>query len=89
METRYKVTDRIVNITESTTILPEKNYGGWMAVNQGTASAKVHGFELQPGEGWNNLDSMPLGSKYDEPIKIEINPGAVIRLLRRQAVPLK
>lgn len=85
----YKVKDRAVDITESTTLMPEKKYGGWMAVNQGTAAAKVMGFELDPGEGINMLDSIPLGSQYDEPIKIEIQPGAVIRMIRRQALPIK
>lgn len=86
---KYKVTDRILNITQSTTIMPERDFGGWLAVNQGTNTAEVQGFVLQPGEGLPMLDSIPLGSKYDQPINIVINAGAVVRLLRRQAVEIK
>ena len=86
---RYRVIDKVTNITESTVIMPERGFGGWLAANEGTADAKVLGFTLAPGEGFNNLDSVPVGSIYDSPIEIIITPGAVIRLLRRQATPIK
>lgn len=86
---RYNITERTVNITESTTLMPEKQYGGWVAINQGTAAAKVLGYELQPGEGLDMRDSVPVGSVYGSPIKIEINPGAVVRITRLQATPVK
>lgn len=86
---RYSITERTVNITASTTLMPESKYGGWLAVNQGTAAAKVLGYELQPGEGLDMRDSIPVGSVYNSPINIEINPGAVVRITRLQASPIK
>ena len=85
---RFNIVERTVNITESTTLMPEKKYGGWLAVNQGTAAAKVLGYELQPGEGIDMRDNVPAGSTYGSPIVIEIQPGAIIRITRLQALEI-
>ena len=85
----YDITERTVNITTSTTLLKEKGYGGWFAVNQGTNTAKVMGYELQPGEGLDMRDCIPVGCTYGSPIPIEINAGAVVRVTRLQATPIK
>ena len=85
----YNITERTVNITESATLMPEKKFGGWVAVNQGTSAAKVLGYELQPGEGLDMRDSVPVGCTFGSPIQIEITPGAVVRITRLQATPIK
>lgn len=64
--------------------MPENDYGGWFAVNQGTSAANVLGYTLQPGEGLDMRDAVPAGSTWDKPIKIIINPGSVVRLTRLQ-----
>ena len=69
--------------------MPEKRFGGWLAVNQGTAAAKVIGYEIQPGEGLDMRDSVPVGSTYGSPITIEIQPGSVVRITRLQALSIK
>lgn len=86
---KFNIVERTVNITESTTLMPEKKYGGWFAANQGTAAAKVIGYEIQPGEGLDMRDSVPVGCTYGSPITIEIQPGAVVRITRLQALPIK
>lgn len=85
---RYRITERTVNITESTTITPEKNYGGWFAVNQGVNSAFVNGYELQPGEGIDMRNACPPGCVWGANIKIVINTGAEVRLSRFEATPI-
>ena len=84
---KYKVSARVLDITESTTIMPE-NYGAWMAINQGTGTAYVLGYELQPGEGISFFDAVPAGSIWDAPIKIICSAGAVVRLTRLQYKPI-
>ena len=78
----------MLDITESTTIMPESTYGAWMAVNQGTGTAYVLGYELQPGEGLDFLNAVPAGCIWDAPIKIICSAGAVVRLTRLQYKPI-
>ena len=72
----------------STTLMPERKYGAWFCVNQGTAVAKVMGYDLQPGEGLNFLNAVPAGSSWDTPIQIVITPGAVVRITRLQCTSI-
>ena len=69
--------------------MPERRYGGWVAVNTGTTTAKVLGYELQPGEGFDMRDSVPAGSTYKSPIRIEVPAGGCVRITRLQATPSK
>lgn len=86
---RYKISARTVDITASTTLMPENNYGAWIAVNIGTAAAKVMGYDLQPGEGLDFFNAIPAGSVWDSPIAIEITTGAKVRITRLQYKELK
>ena len=85
----YKVSVRVIDITANTKIMPENNFGGWLAVNTGTATASVMGYELQPGEGLDFTQAVPAGSVWDTPIEIRINAGAIIRLTRLQCKEIK
>ena len=82
--TRYIVTDRTLDITETMTISPEEGYGGWFAINQGANVAYVNGYELQPGEGLDMRDAVPAGCKWGKNIKVIVNPGGVVRITRLQ-----
>lgn len=84
----YQVTSQTLDITSSTTLRPEKKYGAWMAVNQGTNTATVMGYELQPGEGIDMLNAVPAGSYWNDNIRIVINPGALVRITRLQYQPV-
>lgn len=81
---RYTVSATNIDITKNMTIRPEKIYGGWMCVNQGTAVATVMGYELQPGEGLNFLDAVAPGSSWDTPIQVVLSAGAKVRMTRLQ-----
>lgn len=81
---KWKISTVTTDITESTTLTSEQKYGGWFAINQGTASATVMGYELQPGEGLDFRDIVPPGSWWDSAIQIRINPGAIVRVTRLQ-----
>lgn len=83
-EKRYTVSDRTIDITESMTIMPEKDYGGWLAINQGASVAYVLGYELQPGEGIDMRDAVPAGSTWGKPIKIIVSGGGLVRITRLQ-----
>lgn len=85
---RYRVLATNIDITQNTTIRPEKKYGAWMCVNQGTGVANVMGYDLQPGEGLNFLDSVPAGSSWETPIQVILNPGASVRITRLQYTPI-
>lgn len=85
----YKVSARTIEITANTKIMPENDFGGWMAVNTGTATASVMGYELNPGEGLNFLDAIPLGSIWETPIEVRVSAGASVRLTRLQCKPIK
>ena len=86
---KYKVSARTLDISASTTIMPENNFGAWLAVNTGTAAASVLGFPLQPGEGLDMTTAVPAGSVWDSPIPIIINTGAVVRITRLQYKEIK
>lgn len=86
---RYRVSERTVNITVSTTLVQEDKYGGWMAVNVGTGVANVLGYDLQPGEGLNFFDAVPVGSIWDSPIQIIVPVGGKVRITRLQYKELK
>ena len=79
-----KVSANTQDIESSTTLMPERKYGAWFCVNQGTAVAKVMGYELQPGEGLDFLNAVPAGSSWETPIQIVINAGASVRITRLQ-----
>ena len=81
---RYKVLATNTDITQNTTIRPEKKYGAWMCVNTGTGVANVMGYELQPGEGLNFLDAVEPGSSWDTPIQVILAAGAKVRMTRLQ-----
>ena len=86
---RYKVTTRTVDITSNTTLMPENNYGGWFAVNQGTVDAMIMGYKVAPGEGLDMRDSCPVGSIWDTPIQIIPGAGGTVRITRIQAKEIK
>lgn len=81
MDKRYNIKARVETITQSTR-LTDLQFGGWMAVNIGSASASVMGIPLLPTEGLDFTKSVPAGSFWTQPINIEITPGAAIRLVR-------
>lgn len=74
----YKVKEVVMLYTENDTIIPD-GFGGWEAVNVGTADATVLGYPLAPGEGITRKD-LPPYVKYDSQIAITVNPGAAIRI---------
>lgn len=86
---RYKITPVFQDIKENITVMPEPKYGGWMAVNTGTATATVLGYPLAPGESIDYRDIVRPGDIWDAPIQITITSGAVIRLTRLQCQPIK
>lgn len=75
----YRAVSKEVDYSVSTSVVPD-GFGGWMAVNVGTAACEVNGFPLQPGEGldFTNLHPEVL---WNSPIKIVIsNVGGKIRM---------
>ena len=83
-----KVSATTLDISNSTTLMPERKYGAWFCINTGTAAAKVMGYDILPGEGLNFLNAVSAGSSWDTPIQIIINPGAVVRITRLQCTNL-
>lgn len=81
MEKNYRVKARVETIATTTRLTDEK-YGGWMAVNTGSAACEVMGISLLPTEGISFLDAVPAGSYWTQPIDIVVNPGGQIRLVR-------
>ena len=88
MAKKYKVSATTQEITENTTLRPEEKYGAWLCVNTGTNTATVMGYELQPGEGLDFLNAVPVDGYWDTPIQIIINAGAKIRITRLQTLPV-
>lgn len=84
MKNKYKVSAQTQIITDNTTVMPEQRYSGWMAANQGTATAIVMNYTLQPGEGLSFLDAVPVGCSWDTPIQIICEPGSKVVLTRLQ-----
>ena len=86
---RFKISATTIDVAKSTTLMPEDKYGAWMCVNTGTADAVVMGYTIAPNEGLNFMDAVPAGSKWDTPIQIVINTGAVVRITRLQCRIIK
>lgn len=86
---RFKISATTIDVAKSITLMPEDKYGAWMCVNTGTADAVVMGYPLQPGEGLDFLNAVPAGGKWDSPIQIIINAGAVVRITRLQCRIIK
>lgn len=75
----WKAASKVIDYTESTSVVPD-GFGGWMAVNTGTAAAEVNGYSLQPGEGLDFTNLHP-EVEWNSPIKIVLqNTGAKIRM---------
>lgn len=68
------------DILTNTTIMPQ-NYGGWLAVNTGTATAIVDGYELAPGEGLD-FTAIPADVVWQSPIQVVLQTGAKVRMTR-------
>lgn len=83
---RYNITDRTLSYTESTTIMPDGKFGGWLAINTGTGTAKVKGYPLAPGEGLDFRDYVKAGDVYKSPIQIEVPTGGEVRVTLLYAV---
>lgn len=77
----YNVQARVETIT-SNTRLTDKEYGGWMAINIGTADCTVLGVTIAPSEGLDMTQAIPVGSYWTTPIDITVQPGGAIRLIR-------
>ena len=78
---KYKVTTNTIDITENTTIRPDKRFGGWLAVNTGTADATVDGYPLSPGDGLDMTHIRP-EIVWGSAIAIVLQSGAKIRFTR-------
>lgn len=75
----YKAASKVETYTESTSVVPN-GFGGWMAVNTGTAAVEVNGYPLQPGEGLDFTNLHP-DVLWNSPIKIVIaNAGGQVRM---------
>lgn len=77
---KYRVSTESRDILKNETIRPNK-YGGWMAVNTGTADATVDGYPLSPGDGLD-LTHLSPDVIWDTPIQIVLSPGAKVRITR-------
>lgn len=79
-----KVSTRITDIRQNTTIQPDGICGGWRAENTGTADAIVNGFSLPVGGviDFTNIGIAPF--VWNSAIVIEITSGAVVHLLQLQ-----
>lgn len=86
---RYKITPVYENITENKTVMPEEKYGGWMAKNIGTANTTVEGYTLAPGEVLDYRKEVPPGCVWDAPIRITVESGGVVRMVRLQCKLIK
>lgn len=81
---KYDITERTVDVTSPTTLMPENHFGGWFAVNTGANVAYINGYPVQPGEGLDYRDSCPVPCEWKSPIKIDPN-SSVVRITRTQA----
>ena len=75
-----QVVSKVQTITANTTLMPE-GFGGWIAMNIGSADVKVDGFVLAQGD---KLDLSHLGSEvvWNVPIQIEVATGGALRIMR-------
>lgn len=76
----YKLNAKSQDILANTTLMPQ-NFGGWIAVNTGTATAIVDGYELAPGEGLD-FTNIPAEVVWNTPIQIVLASGAKVRITR-------
>lgn len=83
---QYDCKLRAETITENTRLNDDK-YGGWKAINVGTAPVTVYGVELLPGEGYE--EQLDPAVKWKEPIEIVVQTGGAVRLLRKLYKPKK
>ncbi len=81
---RYNITERTIDIRESTTVMPEERYGGWFAANQGNVDVTINGYTIAPGKGMDMRNAVPAGSTWGSPIQIVVPTGGVVRLTRLQ-----
>ena len=78
---RIKCTPKVIDVTENTTLQPE-NYGGWLAVNTGTADVSVDGYTLSPGDGLD-FTSLAPNVLWNKQIQIIIlAAGGKVRITR-------
>lgn len=78
----WKVNAKIETYTENATITPSR-FGGWLAMNTGTAVATVAGYDLAPGEGLDFTNLQP-DVLWNTPITIVLQAGASVRVTRLQ-----
>lgn len=80
MDKKVIVNSRSETFSANVTLMPER-YGGWLAMNIGTANVEVDGFVLQPGQ---ILDFSHLGSSviWNSPITIVCQTGGSVRITR-------
>lgn len=78
---KYKVTTDTQEITTNTTVRADGSFGGWLAVNTGTANATVDGYPLAPGEGLDMTHLHPTVI-WGSNISIVLTSGAKVRLTR-------
>ena len=85
----YTTKLRAETITTNTR-LNDTKYGGWLAINIGTAEVSVYGVPLQPGEGLSSESIAHLnpGDLWQEPIDITVNTGGAVRFIRSINTPI-
>ena len=78
---RIKCTPKTIDVAENTTLQPE-NYGGWLAVNTGTANVSIDGYVLEPGDGldFTALDPRVLWNKQIQIVILAA--GGKVRITR-------
>ena len=76
---KQRVTRNTQDYTSNTTVRPDGQFGGWLAINTGTADATVDGYPLAPGEGLD-LTHLHPDAIWGSPIQIVLQPGAKIRM---------
>ena len=76
----YRVSTEEVTYASNTTVRPGK-FGGWYAMNIGTANAKVNGYPIPPMCGLDFTHLHP-EAVWAKPIEIIVEPGAQVRMTR-------
>lgn len=84
---QYGVKLRVETISTNVR-LNDNIYGGWKAINIGTAPVTVYGVELLPGEGLDFMAGMQPNEIWQEPIEITVQPGGAVRLMRKLVSPI-
>lgn len=85
---KYKVIDKTFDYSENITIQPE-DYGGWLAVNTGTANVSVNGFELEPGDGIDFTHIAPEVIWNKQIVILILASGGKVRLTRLKYTEVK